>query len=80
LNTGSIRHDKHLDYVSTMYWAMSYVVVSQCLYVMVRQRSIHCMLREMMAMYAANNICKSIATVGKVGTVRLGGLICNLEK
>src|SRR5450759_2133617 len=32
---------------------------------------------EMMAMYAANNICKSISKFGKVGTVRLGGLICN---
>lgn len=32
---------------------------------------------EMMAMYAANNICKSIAKFGKAGEVRLGGLICN---
>ncbi|HLP05431.1 MAG TPA: nitrogenase iron protein [Paludibacter sp.] len=35
---------------------------------------------EMMAMYAANNICKSIAKFGKVGDVRLGGLICNSRK
>jgi len=35
---------------------------------------------EMMAMYAANNICKSIHKFGKVGTVRLGGLICNSRK
>ena len=35
---------------------------------------------EIMAMYAANNICKSIAKFGKVGTVRLGGLICNSRK
>ncbi|MDR1722357.1 MAG: nitrogenase iron protein [Tannerella sp.] len=35
---------------------------------------------EMMAMYAANNICKSIAKFGKVGEVRLGGLICNSRK
>ena len=35
---------------------------------------------EMMAMYAANNICKSIAKFGKVGTVRLGGIICNSRK
>jgi nitrogenase iron protein NifH len=35
---------------------------------------------EMMAMYAANNICKSIAKFGKAGTVRLGGLICNSRK
>jgi nitrogenase iron protein NifH len=35
---------------------------------------------EMMAMYAANNICKSISKFGKVGDVRLGGLICNSRK
>lgn len=35
---------------------------------------------EMMAMYAANNICKSIAKFGKAGDVRLGGLICNSRK
>lgn len=35
---------------------------------------------EMMAMYAANNICKSIAKFGKAGSVRLGGLICNSRK
>ncbi len=32
---------------------------------------------EMMAMYAANNICKGILKFAKGGTVRLGGLICN---
>jgi len=32
---------------------------------------------EMMAMYAANNICKGIMKYAKNGTVRLGGLICN---
>ena len=31
-------------------------------------------------MYAAINICKSIAKFGKVVTVRLGGLICNSRK
>ncbi|MDR2520460.1 MAG: nitrogenase iron protein [Bacteroidales bacterium OttesenSCG-928-I14] len=35
---------------------------------------------EMMAMYAANNICKSIHKFGRVGAVRLGGLICNSRK
>ena len=35
---------------------------------------------ELMAMSAANNICKSISKFGKVGTVRLGGLICNSRK
>src|SRR5476649_1906040 len=32
---------------------------------------------EMMAMYAANNICKGIVKYAKTGKVRLGGLICN---
>ncbi|MBF0481441.1 MAG: nitrogenase iron protein [Desulfovibrionaceae bacterium] len=32
---------------------------------------------EMMAMYAANNICKGILKFAQSGGVRLGGLICN---
>lgn len=32
---------------------------------------------EMMAMYAANNICKGIMKYATSGTVRLAGLICN---
>lgn len=32
---------------------------------------------EMMAMYAANNICKGICKYARTGTVRLAGLICN---
>jgi len=32
---------------------------------------------EMMAMYAANNICKGIRKYAESGAVRLGGLICN---
>ena len=32
---------------------------------------------EMMAMYAANNICKGIMKFAQSGDVRLGGLICN---
>jgi nitrogenase iron protein NifH len=35
---------------------------------------------EMMAMYAANNICKGIKKYAQAGTVRLGGLICNSRK
>jgi nitrogenase iron protein NifH len=35
---------------------------------------------EMMAMYAANNICKGIVKFAKAGGVRLGGLICNSRK
>lgn len=32
---------------------------------------------EMMAMYAANNICKGVMKFAESGGVRLGGLICN---
>ena len=32
---------------------------------------------EMMALYAANNICKGIARYAERGDVRLGGIICN---
>jgi nitrogenase iron protein NifH len=34
----------------------------------------------MMAMYAANNICKGIMKFAEAGSVRLGGLICNSRK
>jgi nitrogenase iron protein NifH len=34
----------------------------------------------MMAMYAANNICKGILKYAQAGGVRLGGLICNSRK
>lgn len=32
---------------------------------------------EMMAMYAANNICKGVQKFARSGRVRLGGIICN---
>jgi nitrogenase iron protein NifH len=35
---------------------------------------------EMMAMYAANNICKGVLKYAQSGGVRLGGLICNSRK
>ncbi|MEW5801994.1 MAG: nitrogenase iron protein [bacterium] len=35
---------------------------------------------EMMAMYAANNICKGIVKFAESGGVKLGGLICNSRK
>jgi nitrogenase iron protein NifH len=35
---------------------------------------------EMMAMYAANNICKGIQKFAETGVVRLGGIICNSRK
>jgi nitrogenase iron protein NifH len=34
----------------------------------------------MMAMYAANNICKGIVKFAEGGGVRLGGIICNSRK
>ncbi len=35
---------------------------------------------EMMAMYAANNICRGIVKFAESGGIRLGGLICNSRK
>lgn len=35
---------------------------------------------EMMALYAANNICKGIQKFARTGDVRLGGIICNSRK
>lgn len=35
---------------------------------------------EMMALYAANNICKGINKYAQTGGVRLGGIICNSRK
>ena len=35
---------------------------------------------EMMAVYAANNICKGLLKYAKQSGVRLGGLICNSRK
>ncbi|HPU21797.1 MAG TPA: nitrogenase reductase, partial [Thermoclostridium caenicola] len=35
---------------------------------------------ELMALYAANNICKGIRKYANTGGVRLGGIICNSRK
>jgi nitrogenase iron protein NifH len=35
---------------------------------------------EMMALYAANNICKAIVRFAKQSGIRLGGIICNSRK
>lgn len=35
---------------------------------------------ELMAMYAANNICKGVSKFATTGDVRLGGIICNSRK
>ena len=78
---GAYDDDKHLDYV--FYDVLGDVVCggfampirdgkAQEVYIVCSG--------EMMAMYAANNICKYISKFGKVGTVRLGGLICNSRK
>ena len=35
---------------------------------------------EMMALYAANNICKGVQKYANTGGTRLGGIICNSRK
>ena len=78
---GAYEDDKHLDYV--FYDVLGDVVCggfampiregkAQEIYIVVSG--------EMMAMYAANNICKGIVRFAESGVVRLGGLICNSRK
>lgn len=75
---GAYEDDKELDYV--FYDVLGDVVCggfampiregkAQEIYIVVSG--------EMMAMYAANNICKGIVKFASTGGVRLGGLICN---
>ncbi|MGL1901637.1 MAG: AAA family ATPase, partial [Fibrobacterales bacterium] len=75
---GGFEEDKNLDYV--FYDVLGDVVCggfampiregkAQEIYIVVSG--------EMMAMYAANNICKGIVKYADAGGVRLGGLICN---
>jgi len=75
---GAYEEDQHLDYV--FYDVLGDVVCggfampiregkAQEIYIVVSG--------EMMAMYAANNICKGIVKFADAGGVRLGGLICN---
>ena len=75
---GAYKGDKNLDYV--FYDVLGDVVCggfampiregkAQEIYIVVSG--------EMMAMYAANNICKGIVKFAEAGGVRLGGLICN---
>ncbi len=75
---GAYEDDKELDYV--FYDVLGDVVCggfampiregkAQEIYIVVSG--------EMMAMYAANNICKGINKYANAGGVRLGGLICN---
>ncbi|EGJ49116.1 nitrogenase iron protein [Desulfocurvibacter africanus] len=78
---GAYNEDKNLDY--TFYDVLGDVVCggfampiregkAQEIYIVVSG--------EMMAMYAANNICKGIVKYADAGGVRLGGLICNSRK
>ena len=78
---GAYKEDKNLDYV--FYDVLGDVVCggfampiregkAQEIYIVVSG--------EMMAMYAANNICKGIVKFAEGGGVRLGGLICNSRK
>jgi nitrogenase iron protein NifH len=78
---GAFEADKELDYV--FYDVLGDVVCggfampmregkAQEIYIVVSG--------EMMAMYAANNICKGIMKYAEAGGVRLGGLICNSRK
>jgi nitrogenase iron protein NifH len=78
---GAYKEDKKLDYV--FYDVLGDVVCGgfampiregkvQEIYIVVSG--------EMMAMYAANNICKGIVKFAEAGGVRLGGLICNSRK
>ena len=78
---GAYEEEKHLDYV--FYDVLGDVVCggfampirdgkAEEIYIVVSG--------EMMAMYAANNICKGIVKFAESGVVRLGGLICNSRK
>ena len=78
---GAFGEDEHLDYV--FYDVLGDVVCggfampirdgkAEEIYIVVSG--------EMMAMYAANNICKGIVKFAEAGKVRLGGLICNSRK
>jgi len=78
---GAYKEDKNLDYA--FYDVLGDVVCggfampiregkAQEIYIVVSG--------EMMAMYAANNICKGIVKFAEAGGVRLGGLICNSRK
>ena len=78
---GAYNADQHLDYI--FYDVLGDVVCggfampiregkAQQIYIVVSG--------EMMAMYAANNICKGIVKFAEAGGVRLGGLICNSRR
>ena len=78
---GAYEDDKHLDYV---FYDVLGDVVCGGFAMPIRDgkaEEIYIVCSgEMMAMYAANNICKGIMKYAQSGTVRLGGLICNSRK
>jgi nitrogenase iron protein NifH len=75
---GAYEDDKELDYV---FYDVLGDVVCGGFAMPIREgkaREIYIVCSgEMMAMYAANNICKGVAKYAESGGVRLGGLICN---
>jgi len=78
---GAYEEDKHLDYA---FYDVLGDVVCGGFAMPIREgkaREIYIVVSgEMMAMYAANNICKGIVKYADGGGVRLGGLICNSRK
>ncbi|MGD9155970.1 MAG: nitrogenase iron protein [Bacillota bacterium] len=78
---GAFDADKHLDYV---FFDVLGDVVCGGFAMPIREKKaeeIYIVVSgEMMAMYAANNICKGIRKYAEAGGVRLGGLICNSRK
>jgi len=78
---GAYKEDKNLDYV---FYDVLGDVVCGGFAMPIREgkaQEIYIVCSgEMMAMYAANNICKGIVKFAEAGGVRLGGLICNSRK
>ena len=78
---GAYEEDQHLDYV---FYDVLGDVVCGGFAMPIREgkaEEIYIVCSgEMMAMYAANNICKGIVKFAESGGVRLGGLICNSRK
>jgi len=78
---GAYEDDKHLDYV---FYDVLGDVVCGGFAMPIRDgkaEEIYIVCSgEMMAMYAANNICKGIVKYADTGGVRLGGIICNSRK
>jgi nitrogenase iron protein NifH len=78
---GAFEADKHLDYA---FFDVLGDVVCGGFAMPIREKKaeeIYIVVSgEMMAMYAANNICKGIRKYAEAGGVRLGGLICNSRK